>query len=467
MPSSPHPPAVRTEGLTKDYVLNEGPRLLLHHLTDRLTGRKRGRRLRALDGLTMELEQGKTLGVIGVNGAGKSTILRLIAGISRPTSGILEVNGTVASLLELGAGFEQRLTARENVLLNGMLIGIPRHRLLRELESILHWAGVEEQADAPLYTFSSGMAMRLGFAIAIRTGAEILLLDEVLAVGDASFQAKCMKTIEEFKRSGKTIVFVSHDMYDVGNVCDEVMLLNGGRLEARGEPHDVIQRYWSTLVQEASRATLVSGALRVDFVDGKLYLWSGPTPLTKGFCGYTSVRSFVRWHESDKGRWRVLERSPARVVVEGQSWGLPLRQRWTLELSEASLRWDVDLEALAPLRLERQQANVMLSEAYGRFAGPGGATGDLGWFRQAVSDDWEVVFSCPADAGPIDLTSSMPRFPAVRMECRLSEPTGELAVVNSDLTFRGRLLQYRRMDPCLLEPGAPRPLLRGTVTVGR
>jgi ABC-type polysaccharide/polyol phosphate transport system ATPase subunit len=204
----------------------------------------------ALRDVSFHVERGSAVGLVGRNGSGKTTLLRLLSGIIRPTSGRVEVAGRVGSLLELGAGFHPDLSGRENVFLNGSIHGLKRAYIREQLDEIVAFAGLEEAIDLPVRTYSSGMYMRLGFAIAAHIEADILLLDEVFAVGDEQFQRKCFGKIFEFKQRGGTIVFVSHDASAVERLCDRAILLRNGTVEFDGPTHDAIVRYRRQLAGE-------------------------------------------------------------------------------------------------------------------------------------------------------------------------------------------------------------------------
>jgi ABC-type polysaccharide/polyol phosphate transport system ATPase subunit len=208
-------------------------------------GRHRRQRetLRALDEVSLAVPRGTTYGVIGPNGCGKSTLLQIIAGILEPDSGSVSCEGRITSLLELGAGFSPDLTGRENVFLNASLYGVPTEVVAGRFDAIVAYAELERFIDMPVRTYSSGMFMRLGFAVAIHLDPEIVLVDEAFAVGDAHFQRKCLHTIREFQREGRTIVIVSHDLILVEQLCARVALLGAGRLLAEGDPAETIARY--------------------------------------------------------------------------------------------------------------------------------------------------------------------------------------------------------------------------------
>src|SRR6185437_5063556 len=197
----------------------------------------------AVRNLNFAVERGEALGIIGHNGAGKSTILKLLSSITAPTSGEIAVDGRLAALIEIGSGFHPELTGRENVYLNGVLLGMRRREITAKLKSIVEFAGVEQFIDTPVKHYSSGMYLRLGFSIAAHLDPEILLLDEVLAVGDAAFQAKCLDRVTELRRAGTTIVFISHNLHAVSRLCERTILLSKGEVLMDGPTNDVIAEY--------------------------------------------------------------------------------------------------------------------------------------------------------------------------------------------------------------------------------
>lgn len=208
----------------------------------------RGRRARyeefwALEDVSFEVEHGSTLGIIGSNGSGKSTMLKCLTGIYHPDKGTIGIDGKIAALLELGAGFHMELSGRENVFLNGAILGMSKKDIERQFDSIVEFAGVERFIDIPVKDYSSGMTVRLGFSIAAHVEPEILLIDEILSVGDQAFQRKSSEKIEQFRREGRTIVVVSHSLPAVQQLCKEVVWLEKGRLKQRGPSAEVIAAY--------------------------------------------------------------------------------------------------------------------------------------------------------------------------------------------------------------------------------
>lgn len=250
--------AVRFHHVSKKYRLGDSNlnlRRWLENSARRLTGRKAKTRetLWALNDVSFDLPKGQALGLIGPNGAGKSTTLKLLAKITHPTSGKIEVNGRVAALIELGAGFHLDLTGRENAFLNAAILGMPLQKANRIFDDIVAFAGLEKFIDTPLKRYSSGMQVRLGFAIAAHVEPEILLVDEVLAVGDSQFRQKCIQRIEELQTAGTTIVFVSHNLYMVKNVCNLGLFISEGKIHTLGPVVEAINAYESWFHESQSR----------------------------------------------------------------------------------------------------------------------------------------------------------------------------------------------------------------------
>ena len=200
----------------------------------------------ALKGVTFSVPKGRTLGVIGRNGSGKSTLLKLVAGITKPTTGTVCVEGRVSALIELGAGFHPEISGRENVFINGIMLGLTKREITKRFDEIVEFAELQDFIDAPVKTYSSGMYMRLGFAVAIHVDPDVLLVDEVLAVGDAEFQARCLGRMEDFGATGRTVLFVSHNMQAMPQLCDRAILLDGGRVVRDGPSSEVVAQYLQT-----------------------------------------------------------------------------------------------------------------------------------------------------------------------------------------------------------------------------
>jgi len=243
-----------------------------HTLKERVIFFKHARRAGefwALKDVSFEIEAGQTFGLIGANGSGKTTLLRLITGIMQPTSGEIEINGRLAALLELGAGFHPDLTGRENIYLNGSILGLSTKEVDRQFDSIVDFSELEQFIDNPVRSYSSGMYVRLGFAVAVHIDPDVLLIDEVLAVGDESFQAKCMQHIRKFQNEGRTIVIVTHAVDQVREMCNQAVLLDHGVVAAQGNPAEVV-RVYREKVATTPTGDKVNVLHNVDIADVKL-----------------------------------------------------------------------------------------------------------------------------------------------------------------------------------------------------
>jgi lipopolysaccharide transport system ATP-binding protein len=239
-------PVIIFDSVSKSYPLYHhitgGIKNFLFHFP-RAVSQLKNHRYEALHGISFQVNRGESFGIIGKNGAGKSTTLGLIAGVLKPSGGTIVVKGRVSPLLELGAGFSGELTGKENIVLNGVLMGLTRAEVLRKIEEIIEFSGLDDFIDQPLRTYSSGMTMRLGFSVVASLDPEILLIDEVLTVGDIEFQKKCMDKMEGFKKNGVTIVFVSHGLKDVLAICDRVIWIENHQVRMMGSAKEVVNSY--------------------------------------------------------------------------------------------------------------------------------------------------------------------------------------------------------------------------------
>lgn len=244
--------AIWVEKLSKQYKLGRANALLRDRISsllsfDFLRKRPEAETLWALRNVSLSVGHGETVGIIGKNGAGKSTLLKILSKISYPTSGSLGVNGRVISLLEVGTGFHEELTGRENIYLNGSILGMPKKQVKRQFDAIVEYSGVERFIDTPIKRYSSGMRLRLGFAVAAHLEPDILIVDEVLAVGDAAFQKKCLDTIQHLRASAHTILFVSHNLAAVENLCERCVWIDAGQVHMDGECRTVIRDYMASM----------------------------------------------------------------------------------------------------------------------------------------------------------------------------------------------------------------------------
>jgi lipopolysaccharide transport system ATP-binding protein len=273
-------PAIEIRNLGKQYTLAESKRYIALRdvITDSLrniTGsKKKAEKFWALKDINLDIMPGERVGIIGRNGAGKSTLLKIISRITPPTTGEAIIKGRVGSLLEVGTGFHPELTGRENIFLNGSILGLKKSEINRQLDAIIDFSGVEKFIDMPLKQYSSGMEMRLAFSVAAHLRSEILLIDEVLAVGDMEFQKKCLGKMEEVSMSeGRTILFVSHNMNYISSLCSKAVLLNEGVINLSGTPMSVISHYSTTLLKsnfESSSGNEIVRLKNLRLIDGSM-----------------------------------------------------------------------------------------------------------------------------------------------------------------------------------------------------
>ncbi len=251
MSSNQAGPAITVERLTKQYRIGHSNqetmlRERLANLARAMVFRKQPHEediLWALRDVSFSVERGEVIGIVGRNGAGKSTLLKILSRITYPTSGTMRVNGRVASLLEVGTGFHEELTGRENIYLNGSILGMSKKEVERKMDAIVEFSGVERFLDTPIKRYSSGMRLRLGFAVAAHLDPDLLIVDEVLAVGDAAFQKKCLNVMQDLRGGGRTVLFVSHNLAAVENLCSRCIWIDAGEVRMDGESREVIQAY--------------------------------------------------------------------------------------------------------------------------------------------------------------------------------------------------------------------------------
>lgn len=311
----PSQPIIEVTSLSKCYRLGQIGMTSLRDDLERLWHRMRGgastkedeRIFWALRDVSFSLEQGEVLGVVGKNGAGKSTLLKLLSRITEPTSGRAVLRGRVASLLEVGTGFHQDLTGRENVYLNGATLGMTRKEITRKFDEIVAFSGVEKFIDTPVKRYSSGMTVRLGFAVAAHLEPEILIVDEVLAVGDAEFQRKCIGKMKDVASGGRTVLFVSHNMASIVNLCNRGIFLKDGGLAMAGSAEEVVGRYMSeaftaTSDEVFSAATQRKGSGEVTFTDARL-VFTNSTSEVGYHIGDSLILEFgIEVHSAEAGR---------------------------------------------------------------------------------------------------------------------------------------------------------------------
>lgn len=344
------PVVIEARGIEKSFHL---PTHKIDSLKERFTTFRKGeyRRLNALQGISFDIHRGEFFGIVGRNGSGKSTLLKILASIYAADAGTVRMAGRLAPFIELGVGFNPDLTARENVELNGVMMGLDRTEARRRLGAVLEFAELEEFVDMKLKNYSSGMMVRLAFSVMIQSDAEILLIDEVLAVGDASFQQKCADVFHEMRDSDRTVVLVTHDMNAVEHYCHRAMLIHDGVIQASGDPHEVARRY-----------------LRLNFEQA---------PTTVGETGGTAdvilLDAYLEGEDGERAT-TVEDRAPLRLCaefeaqrdVEGPSFGFALDNADGVEVAGVGL--EIDRSGGKPDRLEAGQRVRVSGEMQNRLA---------------------------------------------------------------------------------------------------
>ena len=265
----------------------------------------------ALDDVSFSVAAGRTYGILGRNGSGKSTMLKLVAGITKPTRGEVRVEGRISALIELGAGFHPEISGRENVFINGIMLGLSKREVTRRFDEIVEFAELKDSIDAPVKTYSSGMYMRLGFAVAIHVDPDILLIDEVLAVGDQGFTLKCLDKFAEFRRRGKTILLVTHALNLIERFCDEALWLDGGHARATGDPKRVVGAY-ITDVEKSEERLLAATDARAHEATATPTHEAGADEAAQGTNGAPADM-----FKATEGRWGSREVEITGVVLEG------------------------------------------------------------------------------------------------------------------------------------------------------
>ncbi|MBI4846188.1 MAG: ABC transporter ATP-binding protein [Candidatus Omnitrophica bacterium] len=359
---------IQLSGIGKKYTINFGKRLLITGLSGFFKNNRRINEVWALRGIGLSIKKGECVGIIGENASGKTTLLRIISGITAPVEGTSRVKGKVAGFLDLSAGFHPELTGRENIYLNGALYGMGRREIETAFDKIVEFSGISEFIDAQVKTYSQGMLVRLGFSVAVHTDPDIFLIDDSLAVGDEEFQRKCFSKIMQLKEEGKTIIIVSHDLDSISRICQRGVLLKQGNVIKDGLIHKVVKRYIDAVGDKSAIACIDKGNLSVIFNNGKIVLlWDGK-PLTKNFGGYVSFELSDNWMMSWQAQWMVVERQSDFWKAEGVFAKNNIRILLECEVNDESLlKLRVHVEFLREIPIKKAVLGFMFNEKYNRY----------------------------------------------------------------------------------------------------
>src|SRR5882762_1331825 len=300
----------------------------------------------ALKNVSFKVAKGSTFGVMGRNGSGKSTALKLVAGITKPTSGSVRVEGRISALIELGAGFHPEISGRENVFINGIMLGLTKRQITARFDEIVEFAEMKEFIDAPVKTYSSGMYMRLGFAVAIHVDPDVLLVDEVLAVGDEGFTHKCLDKFAEFKRRGKTILLVTHSLGMVERFCDEALWLDAGRIKGSGDPKRIVGAYITDVEHREEKELAATDARARDSAASAIVSPDEPAAVVLPDNPLETATGPADMFRASEGRWGSREveitdvallgpdGQPGHVFQSGERLDLRIRMRAPLPVDD-------------------------------------------------------------------------------------------------------------------------------------
>ena len=319
----------------------------------------------ALKDINLTLDQGEILGIIGQNGAGKTTLLKIIAGMFAPDKGEVHIRGKVSTLMELGAGFNPDFTGRQNLVFNSRIYGLDDKTLNRQIDKIINFANLGKFIDAPIKFYSQGMYTRLAFALAIFVEPDILLIDDILAVGDEESRQKCIDKIFELKESGKTIILVSHDLSMVGKLCGRSIILENGQIIQEGSSERIVSDYLETVGAKSGIAVLKKDKLKVVFNNGRMAINYDGYPVTKGLGIYGSffTTHLNEWFSPNSLSWNVKSDSPDEVIIEGSAVDGSLAQLWKIKLGDEVLRLRIELKEKG----EKLHTDFILNPDYRRW----------------------------------------------------------------------------------------------------
>jgi len=402
---------IELNGITKKYSINFGQRSLIGNIMAWISRKKLEQEILALNNINFFVEKGQTIGIIGENASGKTTLLRIISGITFPTQGEIRVQGKVAGLLELSAGFQPELTGRENIYLNAALFGMQRREIEQVYKSMVEFSGLGDFINAQIKTYSQGMLVRLGFSIAVHTDPDIFLIDDSLAVGDEEFQRRCLGKVSELKAKGKTIIIVSHDLNSLSRICDRGLLLKNGKLIKDDVMHRVIVRYIEAVGNKGSVGCIDKGRLSLIFNSGRLILlWNGK-PLTKNWGGYISFMVMGKWLPSWQAEWLLVESSPEHFKFEGILHSCSVKI--ILEIlakDESAFTWRINAEIPRAAGVKKMVMGFMLCEDYDHFLNE--TELELIKKQDTLSERWQDLYITDEDNALLTL-SAKEEMPAI------------------------------------------------------
>lgn len=408
-----------------------------------IDGKDSWERFWALKGISFQLDKGEILGIIGENGSGKTTLLKLIAGMLTPDRGKIKILGRVSGLFELGSGFQTELTGRENVYLGAGLFGLTQSQINEKYKEIVNFADLGRFINAPVKYYSQGMFVRLAFAIAIHMDPDILLIDDTLAIGDEYFQKKCIKKIFELKEQNKTIIFVSHNMNILRELCERAILIKEGRIIKDEVIDKVIPLYTQLIGTSKGSGVLKNGPLELIFNNGRMFMnWQNKL-LTSNSGGYVSLRISEKWYNSFQAEWEIKTDDEKNLLAIGRFTDLDLIEVWKLALTDNyNIKWDVELQCPEPLVIQEGYVNIMLTNEYKKWFTPSGE-GDFPAFSD-TSANWKPLLETNISTKCIGAAENLEsKIPYLAFEKTIDSSGISAQILNADYLDNCRVLQYR------------------------
>lgn len=395
----------------------------------------------ALRNISFDVEKGETLGIIGENGSGKSTLLKLIAGMLKPDRGEIKVSGRVSGLLELGAGLQPELTGRENIYSNASLFGLNQNQIEQKYQDIVDFASLGRFIHAPVKSYSQGMFVRLSFSVAINMDPDILLIDDILVVGDEYFQKKCIKKIFELKEQGKTIIFVTHNIGMLTQLCERAIFLKQGRIIKDDLIENVIPVYAQNLKNLEDGFILSNGKLRLIFDNGRAIISYNGINLTEAKHMFTSIYANKRWYPSNLANWEVKKEKENKLIAKGTLPTLPVTHIWEIELNgEASFIWKANLQVNKEMDIKEQFVELMCRGDYKYWFSDYGA----GEFPNEFLEIYMDMLQRCIPNGTIGLQSQNNQLPILSL--KFSKDLNNFAkIFNTDFYHKARMLRIQEV----------------------
>ncbi|MBN1879346.1 ABC transporter ATP-binding protein [bacterium] len=435
---------IRISNLTKTYRVYRQRRLLAAQPIHLLTRHVEGELLYALQDVSFEVGKGEIFGIIGHNGSGKSTLLKILSGITRSDSGSIEIQGRVTSLLELGVGFEQELTGRENIYLYGSLIGLPREMIEEKEQSIIKFSGIEKFIDMPVQSYSSGMLIRLAFATAVHTEPDILLLDEVMGVGDSEFQHRCFQAIQSAVERGVTVLIVSHGLSFIGSFCSRVMCLHQGHVAAIGTAEQVVHIYTDSISSREKICEISRDDLHIQFLPAGFHIEKSGRILTLARGLSVNLRKWESDFMSSEAAWTVVDLKEDAVHLRLR-WG-----HWNLEVSwyirienNRTINWTIKTGRDLYRDVDDIGIEAMVSESYKTYILPE----EFRDFPRTINRGFnmEYLLSQLQPRRFLGVTGSTDPKPSLVLDFSKCPMTGSSMVITGGNMMPGHILQ--RMFP--------------------